>query len=88
MKNNASPAAAALKAAGKNVADVAALSPYSHRRLSSGGTSAGNYLTAVLIGRDRITAKWEEAIREAVPQRVADEVIRLAAEAFEARNGR
>lgn len=69
------------------VGEVARASDYSQKALSNGGTSASNYLTAVLVGRDRMTARWEQTIRHLVPEKVADEVCRLAAEAREARRG-
>ena len=62
------------------IAEVARGSGYSQKALSNGGTSASNYLTAVLMGRDRMTPAWESAIRRLVPEWVADEVCRLAAE--------
>jgi len=81
-----SPAGAALRAAGATVNQVATAADLSARPLGNGGTSGSNHVTAVLTGFKGLTPRVEQAIRDLVPQRVADEVCRLATEAYGARH--
>lgn len=87
MNEDNKTALSVLTGAGVTVQEVAAETGYSMRPLSNGSTSAGDMLYRALRGVQTLTPRMEAAIRALVPGRVADEVLRLAAEARGARRG-
>lgn len=85
MRKNLTAPMRLLAERGLSLRAVAEEAGLSGRLLSSGATSGSQYISNMFNGQRRLTPLVEEAIRRLVPEPVADEVVRLAAEAYEGR---